>query len=212
MTIKPNEIIRIALIDDHLYLWIGLASMLEKQSDMEVVAEAGTAEEGIARCRETNPDIALMDLRLPDGDGIKFTAALRHAAPDTRVIVLTTFDNDKNMYGAIQAGAHAFLLKDVPKADLLATIRTVHSGVYQLPATVAKRVAERLREEPLSDREIEIVRCIAAGQSNKEISAQLFISESTVKGQINRILAKLHARDRTEAVVAALKRGLIHIE
>lgn len=91
--------------------------------------------------RETNPDIALMDLRLPDGDGIKCNAALRHAAPDTRVIVLTTFDNDKNMYGAIQAGAHAFLLKDVPKADLLATIRTVHSGVYQLPATVAKRVA-----------------------------------------------------------------------
>ncbi len=209
---KPDSVIRLALIDDHLFLRVGLASMLDSQPDMKVVAEAGSAEEALAKCAEQKPDIAIMDLRMAGMSGIECTAELRHSAPETKVIILTTFDSDENVYRALHAGAHAFLLKDVPKLEFLETIRAVHNGTYRLPAAVSERVAERLREEPLSDREVEILRCIASGRSNKEIGSDLSISESTVKGHINRILSKLHARDRTEAVVAALKRGLIAIE
>jgi len=209
---NSDNLIRIALIDDHLFLRLGLASMLESQSDMQVVAEAGSAEEALPICEKQRPDIVLMDLRMPGMSGVECTAALRHSVPETKVIVLTTFDSDENMYRALQAGAHAFLLKDVSKAELLDTIRLVYAGTYRLPQAVSERVAERLREEPLTDREIEILGCIASGRSNKEISSSLFISESTVKGHINRLMTKLHARDRTEAVVAALKRGLIAID
>ncbi|HEY2342438.1 MAG TPA: response regulator transcription factor [Chthoniobacteraceae bacterium] len=209
---KPEASIRLALIDDHLFLRVGLASMLESQPDMTVVAEAGSAEEALTKCADERPDIAIMDLRMGGMGGIECTASLRHAVPETKVIILTTFDSDENLFRALHAGAYAFLLKDVPKLEFLETIRAVHAGSYRLPPAIAERVAERLREEPLSDREIEILRRIAAGRSNKEIGVDLSISESTVKGHINRILSKLHAHDRTEAVVVALKRGLIAID
>ncbi len=208
---NADPVIRIALIDDHVFLRIGLGSILESQDDMKVVVEAGSAEEGLEKCAGERPHVAIVDLRLPGMDGVKCTAALRHSTPETKVIILTTFDSDENKYRALSAGAHAFLLKDVPKAQFLETIRAVHSGAYHLPPEVAERVAEHLRAEPLSNREIEILECIASGRSNKEISSALGISESTVKGHINRIMTKLHARDRTEAVVAAVKRGVIAI-
>ena len=204
--------IRIALVDDHLFLRVGLKSMIDDQPDMKVVVEAGGAEEAIAKCALERPDIAIMDIRMPGTSGIDCTVALQNEAPETKVIMLTTFDTDENLYRSLNAGAHAFLLKDLPKAEFLDTVRAVHRGDYILPPAVEGRMAEHLLKEPLSKREVDIIRGVAAGLSNKEIGVKLFITESTVKGHLNRILVKLNARARTDAVISAIKRGLITIE
>lgn len=203
--------IRLMLVDDHLVIRMGIASMLNGQPDMEVVAEAGSGEEAVIRCAQVTPAVVLMDLRLPGMTGIKCTAALAKLASPPRVIVLTSFDDGENVYQALQAGARAYILKDVSPPELLQTIRAVHAGEYRLAPAASAQLAKRLPGE-LSSRELAILRLVSRGRSNKEVGDKLTITESTVKGHLNNILAKLHARDRTEAVTIALRRGLMNLE
>ncbi len=202
--------IRLMLVDDHLVVRMGIASMLNGQPDMEVVAEAGSGEEAISRCAQAAPAVVLMDLRLPGMTGIECTAVLRKLSTPPRVIVLTSFDDGENVYQALQAGAHAYILKDLSPADLLQTIRAVHAGEYRLAPAASAQLARRVPGE-LSSRELAILRLVSRGRSNKEVGDKLGITESTVKGHLNNILAKLHARDRTEAVTIALRRGMISL-
>jgi two-component system NarL family response regulator len=203
--------IRLLLVDDHLVVRMGIASMLNGQPDMEVVGEAGSGEEALARCQQVTPAVVLMDLRLPGMSGIECTAALRKLDAPPRVIVLTSFDDGENVYQALQAGAHAYILKDLSPSELLQTIRAVHAGEYRLAPAASAQLARRVPGE-LSSRELAILRLVSRGRSNKEVGDKLEITESTVKGHLNNILAKLHASDRTEAVTIALRRGLISLE
>lgn len=200
---------RLLLVDDHIVVRVGIRSLLDDQPDMEVVGEAGSGEEALALFPECRPDIVLLDLRLPAMNGIECTAALRALDPHVRVILLTTFDGGENIYRALQAGAKAYVLKDVGPAELLQTIRAVSAGNYQLNPDILRQLAQRLPESDLQPRELEVLRLVSRGRSNKEIGATLGVAESTVKGYLNTILAKLHAHDRTEAVTIALRQGLI---
>ncbi len=191
---------------------MGIASMLNGQADMEVVGEAGSGEEAVARGAELSPDVALVDLRLPGMSGIECTVALRKLPTPPRVIVLTSFEDGENVYAALQAGAHAYLLKDVMPADLLQTIRAVYAGEHRIAPAASAQLAKRVQKCELSERELAILRLVSHGRSNKEIGETLGVTESTVKGHLNNILAKLHARDRTEAVTIALRRSLINLE
>lgn len=207
-----SQKIRLLLIDDHIVVRMGLAFMINSQPDMMVVGEAGNGAEGLEMFRETRPDIVLMDLRLPDTSGIDCTRELRAIDDGAKVVVLTTFGGDENVFRALQAGAKAYLLKDMGREDILGTLRTVAAGQSSLPPEIAASLAQRIPESELSKRELEILGLISSGNSNKEIGNSIGISESTVKGHVNHILNKLKARDRTEAVTVALKRGFITLE
>ncbi len=204
--------IRLMLIDDHIVVRMGLAFMINSQPDMVVVGEAGNGAEGLQVFRETGPDVVLMDLRLPDITGIECTRELREFDGEAKIVVLTTFGGDENVFRALQAGAKAYLLKDMGREDILGTIRAVDAGQSWLPPAIAASLARRIPEAELSKREVEILGLIALGNSNKEIGARIGISESTVKGHVNHILSKLKAKDRTEAVTLALRRGFITLE
>jgi DNA-binding NarL/FixJ family response regulator len=204
--------IRLLLVDDHAVVRMGLAFMINSQPDITVVGEAGSGAEALELLGKTNPDVVLMDLKLPDMTGIECTTKLRKTSPDARIVILTTYAGDENIYRALQAGARAYLLKDMDRDEILGTIRAVDAGQTCLPPTVAASLAQRLPEAELSRREISILRSIAQGSSNKEIGCELGISESTVKGHVNHVLSKLKARDRTEAVTVALRRGLISLD
>ena len=204
--------IRLMLIDDHIVVRMGLAFLINSQPDMVVVGEAGNGAEGLQVFRETGPDVVLMDLRLPDITGIECTRELREFDGEAKIVVLTTFGGDENVFRALQAGAKAYLLKDMGREDILGTIRAVDAGQSWLPPAIAASLARRIPEAELSKREVEILGLIALGNSNKEIGARIGISESTVKGHVNHILSKLKAKDRTEAVTLALRRGFITLE
>ena len=204
--------IRVLLVEDHEVVRDGLAAIIDYQSDMTVVGHASNGEEAVERFAELQPDITLMDLRMPGMGGAPAIEAIRKKFGDARIIVLTTYDGDENIYRALKAGARGYLLKDSGKDDLLSAIRAVHEGRSYVPPEIATRLVTRTQAgAPLTTREIEVLQLMAEGKSNKEIGAALFISEGTVKTHVNSIHEKLSVSDRTEAVIVALKRGIIHL-
>jgi two-component system NarL family response regulator len=209
---KPTAI-RLLLADDHAVVLDGLAALLDYQSDFEVVAKATDGAQLIRLYREHRPDVALIDLRMPGVDGLEAIRSIRSEFPDAKLIVLTTFDGDEDIYRALEAGAQGYLLKDAEREDLFAAIRTVHGGGRHVPAVVAAKLVDRAGAgSALTAREIDVLKRMAAGESNKEIGSALFISEGTAKTHVAAILAKLGARDRTEAVVIAMRRGILRLQ
>ena len=204
--------IRILIAEDHSVVREGLASVLDFERDMTVVGHAKDGREAVMRFRELKPDIVLMDLAMPELDGVGAIAAIRKESPDASILVLTTYDGDENVFRALENGAKGYLLKDCSTADLLAAIREVHGGRTHVSERAAARLAERaIAGAALSVREVEVLKWIAAGKSNKEIAALLFVSEGTVKTHVLNIHHKLGVDDRTEAVVVAIRRGILRI-
>jgi two-component system NarL family response regulator len=204
--------IRILIADDHPVVRDGLAGVIEEQDDMAVVGQAGTGSEALNLFHEHRPDVTLMDLRMPGMNGIEAIHAIRHLFPIARVIILSTYDTDEDIYRCLEAGAKAYLLKDVGRQVLLETIRAVHAGQSPVSSDVGAKMAGRIAYDELSDRELDVLRLLVKGMSNQEIAGTLCIAESTVKFHINHILSKLNAGDRTQAVIIALKRGLASLE
>jgi DNA-binding NarL/FixJ family response regulator len=203
--------IRILTVDDHPLLREGIAAVLEAQEDMTLIGQASTGREAIESFRRLKPDVTLMDLRMPDMNGIEAIAAIRAEFPRARVIVLTTYAGDAQAAAALKAGASGYLLKNLVRKELIETIRAVHAGKRRVPAEIATEIAEHVADDVLTDREIEVLRGVASGKSNKLIAAELDISEGTVKTHMKSILPKLDATDRTHAVIIALKRGILDI-
>jgi len=198
------------VVDDHPVVCEGIAALLDLQDDMEVVARARNGRDAVTLFRETRPDITLMDLNMPVMAGVEAILAIRDEDPAARIIILTTYDGDEDIYRGLRAGARAYLLKDAPVDTLLDTIRQVNLGKILVPPEVAAKLTIRLTSPELTPRETDVLRLMADGCSNTQIGSALFITESTVKAHVNRILHKLNVCDRTEAVTTALKRGLIH--
>jgi two-component system NarL family response regulator len=203
---------KVMVVDDHPAFRMGMLALVNSQPDMVAVAETGNGAESVELFRRTNPDIVLMDLRLPGMGGVEAIIALRKEFPDCRVIVLTTYDCDEDIYRACQSGAQSYLLKDTSVDEIVATIRAVAAGEHRLPSTVARLLAQRLRREELSQRELDVLQYLAKGHSNKEIAAGLFLSEETVKTHLKSLFSKLGVQDRTKAVLAAVRHGIVHLE
>jgi DNA-binding NarL/FixJ family response regulator len=203
--------IRILSVDDHPLLREGVATIINSQADMALVAEASNAQEAVRQFREHHPDVTLMDVRLPDASGIDAVIAIRSEFPEARVIMLSTFQGDVEIRRALAAGARGYLLKSAAPQELLEAIRQVHAGKKRIPSEVAAHLAEYLGEENLTSREVEVLRLVAAGNRNKEIADRLFIAEETVKVHLKHIMNKLGANDRTEAVAVAARRGIIQL-
>jgi DNA-binding NarL/FixJ family response regulator len=206
-----SEPIRILIVEDHHVVRQGLVALIKSVDDMEVVAEAADGRQGVDLHRKHRPDVTIMDLRLPVLGGVEAIEEIRRDTPNARVIVLTTFDGDENIYRALQAGARGYLLKDMFGEELMDAIRAVHAGKTRIPAVVAQRLAERMRGPELTSREMDVLRLIVAGKSNKEIGGALHISEATVKTHINNLLGKLGVSDRTQAATTAIQRGIVEL-
>jgi DNA-binding NarL/FixJ family response regulator len=189
----------------------GIAAVIRNESDMQLVAEASTGHEAIQGFREHQPDVTLMDVRMPDMGGIDALLAIRTEFADARVIMLTTFEGDAEIQHALEAGAQGYMLKSMPRKQLVDMIRKVHAGKKQIPPEVAVRLIEHIGDEMLSKREVEVLQKVAGGNRNSDIAALLFISEETVKGHIKHIMEKLGASDRTEAVAVGIRRGIIRL-
>ena len=203
--------IRILTVDDHPILRQGISALLEDESDMSLVAEAANGHEAIQQFRTHRPDVTLMDLQMPEMNGLDAMIAIRGEFPDARIIVLTTYAGDVQAMRALQAGARAYLLKNSLHKELLDTIRAVHAGRKTISPEVSFQLAEHVAEEALSPAEVRVLSLIAEGNSNKEIAASLSVTEDAVKGQVRNILSKLGANDRTQAVTIAVKRGIIDL-
>ncbi len=203
--------IRILIGDDHSVVREGLVSLVKRKSDMVVVAEASNGREAVELWKEHRPDVTLLDLRMPELNGVGAIKEIRELDGNAQIVVLTTYDGDEDIYRAIKAGAKAYLLKDTARDALVDTVRRVHAGETYLPPQLAAKLAERVSGEALSPREIEVLQRMAVGKSNKEIGAELFISEGTVKTHIKSIFSKLDVVSRTEAVATATRRGLIQL-
>ncbi|MEG3159508.1 response regulator transcription factor [Sphingomonas sp. LB2R24] len=204
-------IIRILVIDDHPVLREGIAAMLEQEVDMEIVGTADDGAEGVAEFSRLRPDVTLMDLRMPGMDGLTAINAIRQEHPEARIIVLTTYEGHTQALNALRAGAAGFLLKSAVRKELVDTIHTVNAGRRYVPGDVAQTIALHAVEEPLSDRELEVLGRVAEGAANKEIAWALQISEDTVKAHMKSIFQKLNVRDRTQAVTTALRSGIIRL-
>jgi len=189
----------------------GIAALIGNQPDMELIGEAASGTEAIQEFRKHQPDVTLMDLRLPDMSGIDAMIAIRAEFPNARIVMLTTFEGDIQIQRALQTGARAYLLKSSPPKELIDTIRQVHAGKKRIPPEVASQLAEHFSDEALTDREVEVLQSIAGGNRNRDIANALFISEETVKVHIKHIMDKLGASDRTEAVAIGIRRGIIHL-
>lgn len=200
------------VVDDHHIVRQGLVALIATLPDMKVVAEAADGAQAVELYRKQRPDITLMDLRLPIKNGVDAITGIRREFPAARIIVLTTFDGDEDIYRALQAGAKGYLLKGMTADELTEAIRTVHAGKTRIPAVVAERLAERMGGPSLTSRELDVLKRIVGGRSNKEIAGELFISEATVKTHINSILSKLGVSDRTQAATTALQRGIVHLD
>src|SRR3984885_4207052 len=203
--------IRVFSVDDHPLLREGIAAIINSQPDMQLVAAASNGREGIQKFRELQPDVTLMDLRLPDISGIDAMIAIRAEFAGARIIMLTTFEGDVEIQRALQAGARGYLLKSMPPRELLEVIRQVYAGKKRVPPEVASYLAEHLSDEALTVREIDVLRHVAGGNRNRDIAEQLCISEETVKVHVKHIMEKLGAHDRTQAVAIAVRRGIIQL-
>jgi DNA-binding NarL/FixJ family response regulator len=212
--------IRVAVVDDQALVRGGFRMILDAQPDIEVVGEAADGRAGVDLCRSTTPDVVLMDIRMPELDGLEATRRVMHASPATRVLMLTTFGDESYVWQAMNAGASGFLLKDVPPEDLASAVRTIHRGDALLAPSITRRLIEEFAGRPqpggvpdvvaeLTDREQEVLRLIARGLANGEIARELILGETTVKTHVTRILAKLGVRDRVQAVVVAYESGLV---
>ena len=204
--------IRLLVVDDHTVVRGGLVALLATVDDMQVIAQASDGEEAFEQYRLHQPDVTLMDLRLGKVGGGEAIQRIRAKWPAARVIVLTTFDGDEDIYRAMQAGAKAYLLKGMSVEELISTIRLVHQGRVRIPAAIAEKLAERMAGPELTPRELDVLQLIVRGRSNKEIGSDLAISEATVKTHINSLLGKLGVNDRTQASTAAIQRGIVHID
>ena len=202
---------RILVIDDHPLLRDGIAALLAGQDDMELVGQAGTGREGIDLFQSLRPDITLMDLQMPDKNGIEAIVAIRRLDPEARVIVLTTYSGDVQVVRAMEAGARAYLLKNALHKELLDAIRAVHAGHKTVSPAIAAEMAEHSSMDSLTANEVDVLRLIAQGHANKEVAARLSITEEAVKSRVKNIIAKLHANDRTHAVTIGLQRGIISL-
>ena len=201
--------IRVMAVDDHPLLREGIAAVIREQKDMVLVAEAADGREAIECFRTHHPDITLMDLQMPEVSGIEAIVAIRSEFPQARIIVLTTYSGDAKALRAIRAGAFGYLLKGMIRKELLDTIRTVHAGHRRIPPEIASEMAEHFSQDELTDRELDVLKQLVGGKANKEIGAQLGVSEETVKSHMRNILAKLGANDRTHAAMIAVRRGII---
>jgi DNA-binding NarL/FixJ family response regulator len=210
MTNQPSAI-RVLIADDHPIVRQGLTTILKQESDMSVVGQAQNGLEAVELYRQQQPDVMLMDLRMPEMDGVEAISAICAEFSPALIIVLTTFDSDEDIYRGLQAGAKGYLLKDAGAEELLAAIRTVANGQKYIPRAVGAKLAERMSNPELSDRELEVLRLMATGKSNRDIAATLHITENTVKFHVNNILSKLGVGDRVQAVLVALKRGIASV-
>ncbi|HEX4320015.1 MAG TPA: response regulator transcription factor [Acidobacteriaceae bacterium] len=209
MSASPQ--IRVFCVDDHPLMREGIAAVISNEPDMQLAGEASSGSEAIRGFRAQRPDVTLMDLRLPDISGIDALIAIRTEFPTARVIMLTTFEGDADILRALDAGAQGYMLKSMPRKQLVEMIRRVHAGKKHIPPEIATQLAEHLGDEALSKREIEVLERIAGGNRNSDIADLLFISEETVKGHVKNIMQKLRASDRTEAVAIGIRRGIIHL-
>jgi DNA-binding NarL/FixJ family response regulator len=203
--------IRVLIVDDHPLVRHGLAGIINQQPDMVVVAESSCGREAIQHFRLHLPDLTVMDMRLPDIHGVEAIKAIRGEFPEARIIVLSSYEGDADIRAGLNAGAKAYLLKGMESKELLEEIRCIHAGKKRIHPTVAAKLGEFLNEDNLTQREIEVLRLVADGNSNKEIAQLLFISDDTVKMHVRNILAKLRANDRTQAVTTALRRGIVQL-
>jgi DNA-binding NarL/FixJ family response regulator len=204
--------IRILIVDDHPAIRIGLAAMLGGRADLQVVGEAGDVESAGQSCATLQPDVTLMDLRIPGGGGVEATLAIRQRWPAVRVLVVTTYDGDEDIHRAVQAGASGYVLKGLTSAELVAAVLTVAKGGRALPPPVATALAERMNRKNLTGRELEIVQRIVNGRSNKEIAADLAIGEESVKSHLRTLFHKLGVADRTQAAIEAIRHGIVHLD
>jgi DNA-binding NarL/FixJ family response regulator len=203
--------IRLLIVDDHPLLRAGIAAVIRSQDDMELAGEAASGLDGIRAFQATRPDVTLMDLRLPDISGVEATLRIRNEFPEARIVILTTFDGDVEVRRALDAGARSYVLKSTPLTEMVQVVRQVHAGRKPIPADIAAGLAEHYGHDGLTAREVEVLRCIASGNRNKDVGAKLAISEDTVKVHMRRIMEKLGALDRTQAVSIAAKRGIIQL-
>jgi two-component system NarL family response regulator len=206
-----ESVIRVLVADDHPIVRHGLVALINRKRGMKVVAEADNGVAVIRQFHKHQPDICLIDLRMPDLDGVEAIRAIRQKYPDAKIIVLTTFDDDEDIYRALQLGAKAYLLKDIPRKELLDHITAVYQGKTRIPPEVATKLAAHLKSSNLTVRELDVLRLVVLGKTNKEIASNLKRTEGTIKVHVNHILQKLGASGRTEAATIALKRGLIRL-
>ena len=207
-----SETIRLLVVDDHPVVRQGLVALLSTVDGMEVIAQASDGQEAIDQYSLHQPDVTLMDLRLKEMGGVEAIRRIRAQWPAARIIVLTTFDGDEDIYRAMQAGAKAYLLKGMSVEELIDTIHAAHQGRSRIPAEIAEKLAERMSGPQLTNRELGVLELIVRGRSNKEIASELIISEATVKTHINSLLTKLNVTDRTQAATAAIQRGIVHLD
>mgnify|MGYP004474748553 CR=1 FL=1 len=205
---SQSTAIRVLIVDDHAIVQQGLAAMIENKPDMTVVGQAGNGQEAIDQYRQLQPDVTLMDLRMPQVSGVDATMKICAEFAHARIIILTTYDGDEDIYRGLRAGAKGYLLKDAEPDELLNAIHIVHNGQQYIPPHVGAKLVQRMKSPELTDRELEVLQLVAQGMSNLQISTTLNIAESTVKSNINHILSKLGAKDRTQATIIALKRGI----
>lgn len=209
---QESRRIRILIADDHPVVRQGLAAVIEREPDMVVVGQAKTGEQAVALYEELRPDVTLMDLRLPGMGGAEATVSIRAKSPAARIIVLTNFEGDEDIYRALRAGAQAYLLKGMPLEEVFEAIRAVNAGQKRIPPVVAGRLAERAMLETLSTREIQALKLVVKGLSNKQIAAAMEITEATVKSHLTSVMQKMGVSDRTEAAIAAVQRGIVMLE